>query len=71
MKTDKIVCIIVYGSSTIINERVVNMAKAKRYIVVTSSGLEVFRGTEYRCKQYIKQALEKGSVPGFLKIQPV
>lgn len=36
--------------------------------VVTESGLDVFSGSKPQCKTYIRQALKKGSEPGFLRI---
>ena len=36
--------------------------------VVTESGLDVFSGSKPQCKAYIRQALKKGSEPGFLRI---
>lgn len=36
--------------------------------VVTESGLDVFSGNKPQCKAYIRQALKKGSEPGFLRI---
>ncbi len=36
--------------------------------VVTDIGLQVFAGTKPQCKAYLRQALAKGSPPGFLRI---
>ena len=36
--------------------------------VVTERGLDVFSGSKPQCKAYIRQALKKGSEPGFLRI---
>ena len=41
-----------------------------KYIVITASGLDVFSGSMRECNAYLKQALKKGSVPGFLAIAP-
>lgn len=38
----------------------------KKYEVRTSSGLPVFEGNHKECEEYIAQALQKGSQPGFL-----
>ena len=43
----------------------------KKYEVRTSSGLPVFEGNHKECEEYIAQALQKGSQPGFLSIHPV
>lgn len=41
----------------------------KKYAVVTSTGLEVFENnSKLMCKAYIRQAIKKGSKPGFLSI---
>lgn len=41
----------------------------KKYVVITASGLPVFESDHKRpCKAYIKNALERGSKPGFLSI---
>ena len=37
--------------------------------VVTDIGVQVFTGTKPMCKAYIRQALAKGSAPGFLRIE--
>lgn len=42
----------------------------KIYEVRTSSGLPVFEGNHKECEEYIAQALQKGSQPGFLSIHP-
>lgn len=42
----------------------------KKYEVRTSSGLPVFEGNHKKCEEYIAQALQKGSQPGFLSIHP-
>lgn len=42
----------------------------KIYEVRTSSGLPVFEGNHKECEEYIAQALQKGSQPGFLAIHP-
>lgn len=42
----------------------------KLYEVRTSSGLPVFEGNHKGCEEYITQALQKGSQPGFLSIHP-
>lgn len=42
----------------------------KTYKVKTSSGTTVFEGTHKDCDEYIAQALQKGSRPGFLSIFP-
>lgn len=39
--------------------------------VVTENGTSVFEGNKRQCNAYLKQALEKGSTPGFLSIQRV
>ncbi len=36
--------------------------------VVTEAGMPVYEGSKTKCKEYIKQAIQKGSNPGFLKI---
>lgn len=36
--------------------------------VVTETGMVVFSGSKPHCKGYLRQALEKGSKPGFLRI---
>lgn len=36
--------------------------------VVTETGMVVFSGSKPHCKGYLRQALEKGSRPGFLSI---
>lgn len=41
----------------------------KFYIVLTANGLNVFESySKKRCQAYIRQAIEKGSKPGFLWI---
>ncbi len=41
----------------------------KKYMVVTNTGLEVFESnSKLMCKAYIRQAVKKGSKPGFLSI---
>lgn len=41
----------------------------KKYAVITATGLPVFENnSKNTCKAYIKQALAKGSKPGFLSI---
>ena len=40
----------------------------KTYNVITESGLSVFSGKKTHCNAYLKQALKKGSPPGFLRI---
>lgn len=40
----------------------------KKYNVITASGLVVFDGKKTHCNAYLKQALKKGSPPGFLRI---
>lgn len=42
----------------------------KLYEVRISSGLPVFEGIHKECVEYIAQALQKGSQPGFLSIHP-
>lgn len=37
--------------------------------VITESGLIVFSGNKTQCNAYLKQALKKGSAPGFLRIE--
>ena len=48
------------------------MRTVKRYEVVTADGLSVY-GPDglVNCKRYLKQALLKGSEPGFLQIKTV
>lgn len=45
-----------------------NKGGADMWQVVTESGLDVFSGSKPQCKAYIRQALKKGSEPGFLRI---
>ena len=41
----------------------------KKYVVITESGLSVFESDSKRtCNAYLRQALQKGSAPGFLRI---
>ena len=41
----------------------------KKYVVITKSGTDVFQSdSKWECNAYLKQALQKGSVPGFLRI---
>lgn len=40
----------------------------KKWEVVTASGMSVFEGNKRECNAYLKQALKKGSEPGFLRI---
>lgn len=41
----------------------------KKYMIVTNTGLEVFESnSKLMCKAYIRQAVKKGSKPGFLSI---
>jgi hypothetical protein len=41
----------------------------KNYVVVTKSGLSVFESnSKPMCRAYIRQAVKKGSKPGFLSI---
>ena len=40
----------------------------KNYIVATKNWSEVFSGNKTDCNAYLKQALKKGSQPGFLRI---
>lgn len=41
----------------------------KYYIVITETGLNVFESySKRKCLAYIRQAIEKGSKPGFLSI---
>ena len=41
-----------------------------RWIVVTENGLSVFEGSHAQCSNYIKQAIRKGSQPGYLHSVP-
>ena len=41
----------------------------KKYTVVTETGLDVFESnSKLMCRAYIRQAVKKGSKPGFLSI---
>ena len=41
----------------------------KYYIVLTAHGLNVFESySKKKCQAYIRQAIKKGSKPGFLSI---
>ena len=40
----------------------------KNYVVITENWSEVFSGKKTECNAYLKQALKKGSPPGFLRI---
>lgn len=38
------------------------------WVVITSNNFEVFSGNKRECNGYLKQALQKGSPSGFLRI---
>ena len=43
-------------------------ASKPRWSVVTESGLPVYEGSRAQCNSYLRQAIKKGSPPGFLRI---